>query len=348
MRILLASPVEYPADNGVGTGLHPRSYPSGSAFHLQDLIAKGLGELGHTVFYRTPGGSGRPLPSGVTSVSRSIPEVDILHTLAFEDEDLIGYIRPRHRPWVTTCHGDVKLRGRVRQNTGPNWIFVSQALARLHDRTRYVWNGLDPSEYTYSSTKDDYILFIATMDRALEKGLDIAISLAKQRGFQLVVAGTANTRGVIEFVAEMCGRACAKYLGDVRGIKKAELFAGARALLFPSRLDEGFGLTIVEALLSGTPVICSDRGAFREIVSSDVGFVCSDYDDYLKAVDQIGNIDARICRDTAANRFHYLRMARDYVDEYGREIDRTNQEKLRRARDVVRAHKLVQAGSPRH
>jgi glycosyltransferase involved in cell wall biosynthesis len=74
--------------------------------------------------------------------------------------------------------------------------------------------------------------------------------------------------------------------------------------------------------MSGTPVICSDRGACPEIISSDVGFVCARYDDYVGAIDSVATISPYACRDKAMREFHYLRMATDYVIEYEKEIER--------------------------
>jgi glycosyltransferase involved in cell wall biosynthesis len=77
---------------------------------------------------------------------------------------------------------------------------------------------------------------------------------------------------------------------------------------------------MVEALMSGTPVICSDRGACPEIISDDVGFVCRTDQDYLDAVDKIADISPRACRDKAMKDYHYLGMAANYVAEYEKEI----------------------------
>src|SRR4029078_3690397 len=180
-----------------------------------------------------------------------------------------------------------------------NWVFVSQTLALLHGQDRYVWNGIDPAEYIYSATKDDYFLFMSTMHWGTKKGLDIVLSMAKQLGFKLVVAGTGESYERIAKVQEMCRKVGARYVGDVRGKEKAELLAGAKGFLFPTKLDEAFGLGMVEALMSGTPVICSDRGACPEIISSDVGFVCRDENDYATAIQNIASISAPSCRDKA-------------------------------------------------
>ena len=163
---------------------------------------------------------------------------------------------------------------------------------------------------------------MSTMDWGFAKGLDVVLSLSALLGFKLVVAGTGKDRESIENVAAMCRKVGADYVGDVRGGTKAELLAGARAFLFPTKLDEAFGLGMVEALMSGTPVICSDRGACPEIVSPNVGFVCHDEQDYVRAISEIGAISPHACRDKAMNKYHYLKMAADYSVEYEKEIAR--------------------------
>src|SRR6185295_19728984 len=139
------------------------------------------------------------------------------------------------------------------------------------------------------------------------KGLDVALSLSSQMGFKLIVAGTGQDDESINRVAELCARIGAKYVGDVRGRKKAELLAGAKGFLFPTKLDEAFGLGMAEALMSGTPVICSDRGACPEIISPDVGFVCRDLGDYRRAIEKAGEIPPAACREKAMREYHYHR-----------------------------------------
>jgi glycosyltransferase involved in cell wall biosynthesis len=322
MRVLLSSGHRYPAFNDVGNGLHPMLVPSGSGYMIHDLLAKGLAELGHDVFYLLRNGAVKPLPPGVKLVSKIPVDAHVLHTHAQHDDDLIKERKWGRKPWVTTCHLDLASRGHQRSPTGLNWIFVSRTLAQLHGRNRYVLNGIDPSMYIFSETKDDYFLFMSTMDWGTKKGLDVVLSLAAALGFKLVVAGSGRDYESIERVAEMCRRVNAVYVGDVKGTKKAELLAGARAFLFPTKVDEAFGLGMVEALMSGTPVICSDRGACPEIISPDVGFVCKKEDDYVAAINNIASIPPVACRKKAMKDYHYLRMASDYVFEYQKELAR--------------------------
>lgn len=320
MRVLLVSKHRYPAFGEIGMGKKPSPFPSGSGFFIHDLLAKGLGELGHDVFYLLPGGADKPLPSGVTLVSGPVRDVDVIHTITFRDETLSPEMQALGKPWVTTCHLDPKARGWERSPTLANSIFVSRTLAQLHGRTRYVLNGIDPAEYVYSEAKDGYFLFMSTVDWGTQKGLDVVLSLSKQIGFKLVVAGTGRDYESINRVAEMCREVNAEYVGDVKGKKKAELLAGARAFLFPTKVDEAFGLGMVEALMSGTPVICSDRGACPEIISPEVGFVCQDEQDYVAAINKVADISPQACRDKAMKDYHYLKMAANYVVEYEKEI----------------------------
>src|SRR5262249_37122172 len=246
LKILLWSAHRYPADNGVGSGIQTRNPTYKAPGRVHDLLARGLCELGHDVFYMLAQGVQGPAPPGVTFFSEPIKNVDIYHNL--ESDRL---------PWVKTQH--TVLNG-SKEAPPPNTIFVSQSLARLHGGERFVLNGVDPTDYLFSETKRDYFLFLAAMQgprsrqKYLDKGLDLALSLSQRMGFTLVVAGTASDEAVLSVVGEMCKAGRAIYVGDVRGERKAELLAGATALLFPTKIDEGCPLVIAEALMSGTPV----------------------------------------------------------------------------------------------
>lgn len=336
MRILLSSSHRYPAFSENGNGPHPMLFPSGSGYMIHDLLAKGLAELGHDVFYLLRKGADQPLPPGVRLVSKLPVEAHMLHTLAYHDDDLIRERRWGRKPWVTTCHLDLTARGHQRSPTTVNWIFVSRTLAQLHGRNRYVLNGIDPARYIFSAAKDDYFLFMSTMDWGTRKGLDVVLSLSKRLGFKLVVAGSGKDYESINRVADMCRKVGADYVGDVKGTRKAELLAGAKGFLFPTKVDEAFGLGMVEALMSGTPVICSDRGACPEIISPDVGFVCRNDADYVAAINNVLSISRYACREKAMRNYHYLRMASDYVFEYQKELARNGLLNTLPSRDVPR------------
>jgi glycosyltransferase involved in cell wall biosynthesis len=205
----------------------------------------------------------------------------------------------------------------------PNCIFVSHTLAHLYESDRFVRNGLDPADFIYSETKGNYFIFVVNggVERARLKGLDIAFRITKQAGVELRVAGGGKDPDEAAELEDLCRENGAAYLGVLHGERKAELFSDARALLFPTQMNESFGLVVAEALMSGTPVIASDRGAMREMLPPEVGFVCADESAYMNAVANVGLIAPADCRRWALEQFHYLSMARAYVKEYQREIE---------------------------
>lgn len=289
------------------------------SFRVLDNLAKGLGELGHQVFYQLPAGTDEPLPLNVTLVAEQVRDVDIHHV---QSRDLWDDMSDISSPWVRTCHVDVTVRGLDRScvPVTDHWVFVSQTLAAAYGKRRFVRNGIDPAEFIYSQTKHDYLLFMCQLDRALQKGLDIALALSRATGFCLWVAGSAIDPEIMNMVSQKCQGHNVRLLGEVRGVEKAEVLAGARALLFPTQLNETFGLVMAEALISGTPVISSSCGACPEIISPDVGFVCRSEEEYKAAISRIDEISPVACRDKAMKEYHYLRMAGNYVREYENEI----------------------------
>lgn len=332
MRILMTSDHIYPAfpsilDSEINSN---RNYKSSfSSRFLQDLIAKGLVELGHQVFYWLPLGNHQNVPSGIEIVDQLPLEIDIAHLLYCNVKEgpieRLALIREKNIPWVGVRHMVETNDYSIHQPYLDNLIFVSEYAAHSFGKERFVYNGFDPSEYIFQEQKEDYYFFICSMNKAEEKGLSIALSLAQKMNFPLVVAGNSPSSEVTEKITKQCQEAGATYIGPAYGLKKAKLFAGAKALLFPTLLSESFGGVAVEAMMSGTPVVASDKGALPEIMSSEVGFVCSSMQDYEKAIEKIDSIEPNKCLQYGINNFHYLKMAENYVQVYLEQIARSIQ-----------------------
>jgi glycosyltransferase involved in cell wall biosynthesis len=131
-------------------------------------------------------------------------------------------------------------------------------------------NFFDPADF-YCLEKAEYLLY---MGRLVErKGVVLAADIAKRAGMKLVVAGpgaSLYTEGSLtapEFKIE----GDIEYVGEVGLEERAELMAQANVLLCPTQYIEPFGGVAIEAMLSGTPVLATDFGAFRETVTPDVG-----------------------------------------------------------------------------
>ena len=131
-------------------------------------------------------------------------------------------------------------------------------------------NFFDPDEF-HLAEKGDYLLYMGRM--VGRKGVVIAHKIAERAGMKLVLAGPgAISHSEGEVVApEFSIEGNVEYVGEVGVFERACLMAEARALLCPTLYVEPFGGVCVEAMLSGTPVLTTDFGAFRETVTPEVG-----------------------------------------------------------------------------
>lgn len=158
-------------------------------------------------------------------------------------------------------------------------------------------NCYDPGDLSFSDQVGDYLLFMGRP--TARKGLDIIGEIAARSSYPVKVAGQpgANIPGT-------------EYVGIVTGGEKAELLAGARALLTPTTYLEPFGGVAVEAMMSGTPVIATDFGAFTETVTHGVtGFRCRMLADFLSAVEDVEELDRNDIASIAAKNYSTERGA---------------------------------------
>jgi len=107
------------------------------------------------------------------------------------------------------------------------------------------------------------------------------------------------------------------YRGPLGGAARAKALGSARALLHLINFEEPFGLSVVEALASGTPVIASNRGSMPELIDHGVtGFLVDSVHQAVDAIDRIGEIDRAACRAVVSARFTVDLMADRYLELY--------------------------------
>ena len=267
-------------------------------------LARGLAELGHQVTLLTPPGSNVPEAQAISldpealrrpgfDLSTHLSQtVDILHAHA-------PLLTPPAHPFVFTLHGN-----RAERRAPPNTIFLSADHARRHGGTAFVYNGVDPSEFVFRSEKAGYDLFLGRLHSV--KGYRWAVQGARRAGKRLTVAGGWRPSF----------RRSLRFVGSVDGPRKAELLAGADCLWMPALWDEPFGLTLVEAMVSGTPVLGTRRGALPEIVSPEVGRLGDSLDELVQLRSELDRIDPEACRQRAETWFSHIRMAEHYLRMY--------------------------------
>jgi glycosyltransferase involved in cell wall biosynthesis len=228
-----------------------------------------------------------------------------LATLAPRDADILHAHFPLQRapsrPFTQTLHGN---RRPGAPPLPPTTIFLSRDHARRFGSDVFVYNGLDPADYLFRAAKDDYDLFLGRLHSI--KGYRWAIAGAQRSGRRLVIAGGWRPSW----------RRTIRYVGTVDGRAKMELLAGARCLWMPALWDEPFGLTTVEALLSGTPVLGTRRGALPEVISPEVGALCDTVEEMMAAAETIPTRSAEACRTHAVRYFSHRVMAEAYVRMY--------------------------------
>lgn len=276
-------------------------------------LASALADCGHDPVLLTPPGTTSPdadvvaLPQEVFEQAEVDAELDVDRWLP-ENLDVLHFFCPASArtttPRIETIQGN-SMAG----PPGPEHVFVSRNHMQRMGGRHFVHNAVPVASFEYRSDKEEWFLFLSKA-RWKVKGVDRAERIARRAGIQLVIAGgwRFNWSRRISSV------------GMVGGEKKRRLLAGARALLFPVRWEEPFGIVVAEALASGTPVIASRRGSLPELISHDVGFLCDEEDEFVEAVRQIGTVDPAACRRRAADRFDTSRMASDYLELYRRAI----------------------------
>jgi glycosyltransferase involved in cell wall biosynthesis len=108
-----------------------------------------------------------------------------------------------------------------------------------------------------------------------------------------------------------------RYLGSVGPEERARVLGSALALLHPIGFDEPFGLSVVESMACGTPVVAYRRGSMPEIIDDGVtGFLVDDAAQAADAVRSVAALDRSTCRAVAERRFGVDRMVQDYVAVY--------------------------------
>ena len=271
-------------------------------------LVHGLVALGHRVTLLAPPGTRVPATKLVEVPSRKFGDAVGLTPYVPGDADIVHAHFPLKRaattiPFVQTIHRNLK----PGSQPYPNAIFLSRDHARRHGSETFVYNGLNPAEYVFRrfpKRSTQYDLFLGKLHSA--KGYHWAVEAAKHTGHRLIVAGgwRPSFTGSIQ------------YVGEVDGTAKAALLARARCLWNPAEWDEPFGLVTIEALLSGTPVLGTRRGALPELITPEVGALCDTMDEMILAAATIHTRDPGACHARAERHFTHLVMADAYVRMY--------------------------------
>jgi len=232
----------------------------------------------------------------------------------------LTYSRLVDTPVLSTIHGFSSpsiLPVYEKYNSSSHYVAISEADKSPElDYIATVHHGIDISQFPFSKAHGKYLLFFGRIHP--EKGVHEAIEVAQRVGMKLVIAGIIQDQDYFKHRVEphLDGDAI-EYVGAVGPALRADVLGGALALLHLISFDEPFGLSMVESLACGTPVIAFGRGSIPEIIKhGETGYIVEDITNAVEAVALVSSLDRAACRDDVEQRFSHTRMASDYVRVY--------------------------------
>ncbi len=318
----------------------PRGY--GPWEQVASTLTEGLVSLGHEVTLFATGDSltSATLHAEAPHGYEDDPDIDAkvyegLHNAAaFEraaDFDIISnqfdflpltYSRLVNTPVVTTIHGfssERILPVYRRYDDIAHYVSISEA--DRHPDLGYeatIHHGIDMAQFTFRGEAGQYLLFLGRIHP--DKGTHLAIEVARRCRLPLVIAGIVHDQQYFdELVRPHLGVDDVTYVGVVGPAERDRLLGEAIALLHLIAFDEPFGLSVVEALAAGTPVIAFPRGSMPELIRPGVtGFLVGSVAEAIDAVERTHTLLRKDCRDDAVARFSAERMVSDYAELFAR------------------------------
>lgn len=224
-------------------------------------------------------------------------------------------------PMVTTIHGfssDRILPMYAPYQDRVHYVAISDA--DRHPALRYaatIHHGIPLDDFAFDPVGSNDLLFFGRLHP--DKGAAEAIAAARASGRALDMYGIVQDQGYHDRAVAPELDADIRYHGAVGGQARVRALGAARALLHLINFDEPFGLSVVEAMACGTPVIATRRGSMPEIIEDGVtGFLVDDLPGAIAAIERADTIDRAACRRAVADRFSVDRMADAYIALYRR------------------------------
>jgi glycosyltransferase involved in cell wall biosynthesis len=223
-------------------------------------------------------------------------------------------------PMLTTVHGfstPAILPAYQRANSA--FVSISDAdRAPGIDYVATVYHGIDVRQFPFEPAPGEALVAFGRIHP--DKGTAEAIEIARRVGRPLLICGPVHDeRYHAERVLPLVDGEAVRYLGNVGPAERARVLGGAAALLHPIGFAEPFGLSVVEAMVCGTPVVAFPKGSMPEVVDvGSTGYLADSVDGAVEVLDDALRLDRRLVRQRAVNRFSADRMVDDYLKVYER------------------------------
>jgi glycosyltransferase involved in cell wall biosynthesis len=264
---------------------------------------------------------------------READNFDVVHSHL----DYLGFplARAHDRPVVSTMHGRLdlpELDPLYREFNDIPLVSISDSQRRPVAYANWidtVYHGIDVDAFTFRPERGRYLAFLGRISP--EKGVDAAIRIALRAGVPIRIAARMplphkdnpevrrDWAYYEDEVQPLLQGPDVELIGQVGGQEKNDFLGNALALLFPICWPEPFGLVMPEALACGTPVLALGAGSVPEIVvDGETGYVRQTEDELVEAVQQLGWIDRRRCREDVEERFSTATMTDRYERVYAK------------------------------
>lgn len=237
----------------------------------------------------------------------------------------LTYSRLVSTPVVTTIHGFSSERilpvYRAYDDLG-HYVAISES--DRHPELTYaatIHHGIELDRFTFRPEPGSYLLFFGRIHP--DKGTHLAIEAALRSGVPLVIAGIVQDHDYFrELVEPHLGRDGVTYVGAVGPAERDALLGGALALVHLIGFAEPFGLSVVESLATGTPVLAFRLGSMPELIRHGAtGFLVDDVAGAVEAIENIESLSRKACREDVEQRFTAERMVADYADLFSRIVE---------------------------
>lgn len=225
-------------------------------------------------------------------------------------------------PTVITMHGPIipEIRRLHEVMRKPHVVTISESQRSFAPNLNHagtVYNGINFDGFPFSEEHDGYLLFVGRI--SLEKGVHFAVETAYQLNLPLIIAAKVEgvDRGYFEEYIEPRLSDQIRWIGEVDTKTRNELMSRAMCFLHPVTWPEPFGLTLVEAMACGSPVVAFNQGSIPEVIKDGhTGFVVKNLQEMIQAVQKISTIRRSDCRDYALETFNEKQMADGYEKVY--------------------------------
>lgn len=254
----------------------------------------------------------------ISNLMEQADQFDLIHN--HFDFLPLSYSRLIKTPMLTTIHGFSSpkiIPVYKKYNNSGFYVSISNSDRSPElDYIATVYNGINTNDFILNHDPDDYLLYFGRIHP--HKGTYESIQIAKKTKRKLIISGLIQDHEYFETkVKPFINNDDIVFVGNSGPDERNRLLGGAFALLHPVSFDEPFGLSVIEAMMCGTPVIAFNRGSMPELIMNGTsGFLVNTIEEASETIENVKSINRKYCRDWAVSNFSMEKMVDGYLKVY--------------------------------